>query len=192
MQHRIFLAINLPEEIKNKLAKYQASWPELPIKWTKKDNLHITLVFIGRVKDEEIPEICKISEKVAEQNKSFTINLNKICYAPPKKMPPRMVWAAGETSNELTKLQRELEDSLLTSTVKRVIKEEKRAYFPHITLGRIRTWEFRRIEPGERPAVNEDISLSFEVNSIEVMESQLKRSGAEYTILSSYDLKYET
>ncbi len=68
-------------------------------------------------------------------------------------------------------------------------KIEELNFSPHITLGRIRTWEFRRIEPEERPEVNEEINLNFEVNSIEVMESTLKRGGAEYTILESCPLK---
>jgi len=60
---------------------------------------------------------------------------------------------------------------------------------PHITLGRIKTWEFRRMEPEERPEINEDINLNFEVNSIEIMESQLKRNGPDYTILESCPLR---
>ena len=192
MPHRIFIAINLPEKIRIRLVNYQKKWPELPIRWTKKDNLHITLVFIGYVKDEEIPEICKITKEIAEKNTGFTINLNKICYGPPKKMPPRMVWVSGEKSEELTRLQKGLENSFLSSPVKKPVKQEKRLYSPHITLGRIRRWEFRQIEPEERPSVNEDISLSFEVNSIEIMESRLKRTGAEYAVLNSYTLKPET
>ena len=60
---------------------------------------------------------------------------------------------------------------------------------PHITLGRIKLWEFRQIEPEERPDVSREIDLVFEVNSIEVMESQLKRIGPDYTILKSCPLK---
>ncbi|PIX88575.1 MAG: hypothetical protein COZ30_00470, partial [Candidatus Nealsonbacteria bacterium CG_4_10_14_3_um_filter_36_16] len=59
----------------------------------------------------------------------------------------------------------------------------------HITLGRIKQWEFRQIEPEERPEVNEEINLTFEVNSIEVMESELKRGGSEYTILESFPFR---
>ena len=191
MPRRIFVAINLPEKIKGNLVNYQRKWPELPIRWTKKDNLHITLFFIGHVKDEEIPGICNIVEEIAGKNTSFSINLNKIVYAPPKKIPPRMVWVSGEKSEGLTKLQQGLENSLLASPVKKNIEQEKRLYSPHITLGRIRTWEFRRLEIEERPVIEEDISLNFEVNSIEIMESQLKKGGAEYTILNSYNLNPE-
>jgi len=189
MGHRIFIAINLPDDIKKRLVFHQSKWPELPIRWTKKENLHITLVFIGYVNDQELIEICKIVEKVAVRNSSLSLNLNKICYGPPKKIPPRMVWAEGEKSEELGKLQNDLENSLSGSEVKIMKESEARPYAPHITLGRIKQWEFRKIEPEERPVVEEEISLNFPVQSIEVMESELKRGGAEYTILESYSLK---
>jgi len=206
MKHRIFIAINLPEDIKKRLEDYQGKWPDLPIRWTKKENLHITLVFLGYLTDDELLEICKITKEVASRHQSFSINLNKIYYGPPKKMPysetssltgrlakgenrpPRMVWVQGEKSEELGKLQNDLENSLLASPTKS-LESESRSYAPHITLGRIKAWEFRQIEPEERPEVNEDINLSFEVNSIEVMESELKRGGAEYSILESCSLK---
>jgi 2'-5' RNA ligase len=191
MRHRIFIAINLPGDIKKELSSFTNKWLELPCRWTKKENLHITLMFLGYLSDEELLEVLKITKDVASRNLSFSINLKKIIYGPPKKIPPRMVWAEGEKSEELGKLQKDLENSLsaeASAKADRLVKEN-RPYTPHITLGRIRQWEFRQIEPEERPEVNEEINLSFEVNSIEVMESQLKRGGAEYTILESCPLK---
>ena len=191
MRHRIFIAINLPEDIKKNLVDYQAKWPELPIRWTKKENLHITLMFLGYLVDEELLEILRITKEVAQRHESFSINLKKIIYGPPKKLPPRMVWAEGEKSKELGKLQKDLENSLLSSEAlaKEDLTIEARPYAPHITLGRIKAWEFRKIEPEERPEVNEEINLNFEVNSIEVMESELKRGGPNYAILESCPLK---
>ena len=81
-----------------------------------------------------------------------------------------------------------MENSLFSASIKSLEKPETRPYIPHITLGRIKQWEFRQIEPEERPKIEEEISLSFEVNSIEVMESDLKRGGAEYTVLESAPL----
>lgn len=164
MKHRVFIAINLPEKIKQALVDYQKKWPELPIRWTKKDNLHITLEFLGYLTDEEVAKTCQETREMALKHTPFTINLNKICYGPPKKMPPRMIWAMGEKIPALN-------------------------ISPHITLGRIRTWQWRQIEPEERPVVDEDISLKFEVSSIEVMESILKKIGPDYTILESCPLK---
>jgi len=43
--HRIFIAINLPEKLKKELSLFQNRWPEIPARWTRPDNLHVTLVF---------------------------------------------------------------------------------------------------------------------------------------------------
>lgn len=187
MRRRVFIAINLPEDIKKELISYQSRWPDLPCRWTKKENLHVTLAFLGYLADEEILKTCKIAKEAASRNESFFINLKKIIYGPPKKTP-RMVWAEGEKSIELGKLQKDLESSLAGLSTE-LENERGRGYVFHITLGRLRQWEFRQIEPEERPQVNEEINLSFEVNSIEVMESQLKRGGAEYTILEKCPLR---
>jgi len=48
--------------------------------------------------------------------------------------------------------------------------------------------EFRKMEIDERPEVSEQISLGFTAASLEIMESKLRRGGAEYTILQSTKL----
>ncbi len=198
-RHRIFIAINLPEEIKKDLSLYSKKWSrpsrgssmaespeqELPAKWTPKDNLHITLEFLGSLTDEEIGEVCLIAKGVAERHNCFSLNLKQILYGPPKKMSPKMVWAEGEKSKELTLLRQDLENSL---TEKIRFVPENRTFAPHITLARISAWEWRGIEPEERPEINENLDLMFSVESIEVMESELHRGGPVYTILESHQL----
>lgn len=169
-RHRIFVAINLPYEIKKELFSYSEKWNELPAKWTAKDNLHITLEFLGALTDEEIGEVCVIVKQVSERHKSFSLNLNQVLYGPPKKMPPKMVWAEGKKSKELTELRQDLENSL---TEKVAFVPENRTFAPHITLARISAWGFKAIEPEERPEINENIDLAFTVESIEVMESEM-------------------
>lgn len=192
MRRRIFIAINFPQEIKQKLQASQMKWLELPAKWVRPENLHITLAFLGYVADEDLIEIFRVTREVASRHAPFLISLKKVCYGPPKKMPPRMVWASGERNMGLGSLQKDLENSLFSGPMENTKEPELRAYTPHVTLARIKQWDFRAIEPDERPQIDEDISLSFPVDSIEVMESQLKRGGAEYTILGSYNLKPET
>lgn len=182
MQRRIFIAINLPENIRENLSSQQLRWAELPCRWTKKESLHITLVFLGYLNDEELVELCRITQEIASRHEPFRINLKKIIYGP-DIIRARMIWAEGENSDDLSKLQRDMNNSLPVEKEK-----ESRKYTPHITLGRLKQWEFNKIEIEERPQVNEDISLSFEVNSIEIMESELRRGGPEYSIIETYQL----
>jgi len=190
--HRIFIAINLPQEVKKELIDHQEEITSTfsgrcPVAWTRKENLHLTLIFIGNTADNELLEICRISREVAKRNQQFFLTLNKICYGPPKATPPRMVWVAGEKCQKLTVLKNDLEKSLL-KTGGANFSLEKRDFSPHITLGRIKTWQFKQLEPEERPEIDEEVSFNFPVNSIEVMESELKRGGPTYTILESTPL----
>ncbi len=182
MKHRIFIAVNLPKDIKQTLLREQREIPrDLPVKLVKQDNFHITLAFLGYVRKEQIPKICEVVKGVAERHIAFSINLEKIGYGPPHRIPPQMVWVFGARSKELSEISRELEQELLG-------RKNVRDFVPHITLGRIREWQWRRIEPEERPAIEKDICLEFKVKSIDIMESRLKRAGAEYTILQSFPL----
>ena len=183
MQHRVFIAINLPENIKSKLSDSRKKWPDLPCRWVRKENLHITLVFIGYLTDDELLKVLNIAKETAKNHEPFLIKLTKILYGPPKK-PPRMVWVEGEINEALGKLQTNLENSLQEMP----FEKESRAHTPHITLGRLREWEFRKMEPEEKPEVNEEISFHFFAESIELMESELKKTGPEYTILESIPL----
>lgn len=187
-RHRIFIAINLPGDIKKELSLYQKKWHNLPAKWMSEDNLHITLVFLGDLTDIELGEVCVVIKEVAKNHNSFDINLNKIRYGPDGKVPPRMIWASGDKSKQLSSLKKDLENRLSESIR---FKPEVRTFSPHITLAMINAFEWRAIEPEERPEVNENIDLSFSVESIDVMESVLKRTGPKYSIIESHDLRTE-
>lgn len=184
-RHRIFIAINLPVEVKKVLCSFYDKWPELPAKWVKKDNLHITLEFLGDLTDVEIVEVCKAVSEVAKRHNAFSINLNKILYGPPKKNPPQIVWAQGEESDELRDLKEDLQEYLLEKVS---YKKEARGFLPHVTLARIASWEFKKFDLDERPEIDEGIDLMFSVESIEVMESERKKDGPVFTVLDSHNL----
>lgn len=187
MKRRIFIAINLPEEVKKELQPYQSKWPELPVRWTKLDNVHITLVFIGDVGDKGVVEVSRIVKEVTSRHSPFPVHLAKVCYGPTDKMPPRMIWAVGDRSQEFTLLRDAIEKSLLALPHIH-FPQAKREFTPHITLGRMRQWEWQQIEPEERPEVTEELDIKWQVESVELMESKLKRRGAEYTIVESVSL----
>jgi len=195
MRHRIFVAINLPEKIKESLRQIESKWPELPCRWTKTENLHITLAFLGYLSDEEVSEVCRIVKEVGLRNNPFFVRLNRIIYGPLQQQP-KMVWVEGEKNGNFAMLQKDLENSLLsnktmTGTDQEISHNTKKQFFiPHITIARLRTWEFRSMEPDERPYINEEIDLNFQVKSIEIMESDLKKCGPEYAILESINLGF--
>jgi 2'-5' RNA ligase len=186
--HRIFLAVNLPERTKQDLFDYQDQWPNLPANWTRKENLHVTLVFIGNANDQEAADICKTVAIAAKRHNPFNFSFKRIVYGPPKKIPPRMVWAQGLASTELADLRQDLENTLYGLGAVQTDKTGTSGFSPHITLARINQFEVRKMDPEEVPVINEDISISFAAESIEVMESELKKGGPVYTVLESAKL----
>src|SRR3989338_51331 len=192
-KHRIFIAVNLPEKIRNKLAGYKEKWPGLPARWTNPENLHITLAFIGYASDEELVEACEIAKKVAEKHNPFSVNINKICYGPKNK--PAYINENEARQNFLKSspsfvkaLDDRLDDLLLESQKIRFSADSKE-FSSHITLARIRAWEWLKIEPEERPEIDEDIDMNFFIDSTEVMESELKRGGSKYEIIESFSFE---
>jgi 2'-5' RNA ligase len=185
MRKRVFIAINPSSEVRQRLWSLSQQWPELPCRWIKKENLHLTLAFLGYLNEQQLQEVIEITEEVSKKIKPFDVHLNKVCYGPPKTMPPRLVWIEGKRLDRLSKIKQEL-DSLLSQKIGFV--PEKRELLPHITLGRIKRFEWRRIEPEERPEINLKLDIDFPVRSLDVMESILKRQGAEYQVISSHKL----
>jgi len=183
-QHRIFLAINLPDKIKKRLSEFRKEWFDFPVKLTRVENLHITLFFIGYVNTEEILDICKLAKKAISQENMFEIKLNKICFGPLNKKP-RMIWAIGDINNNLSHLKNSLEDDLFGSN--KNAENHNKLFHPHITLAKIKQKEWGELP--SIPNIEKDISLSFLVDSVEVMESCLSRKGPEYNVLETILLK---
>lgn len=186
MLHRVFTAINLPDNIKERVLAIKKDYPTLPARWTKKENLHLTLNFLGNVDDGQLTEVLAVFEQEVSKHQPFVLKIKNVSYGPPKKFPPRMVWLKIEKSQEVSDLQAGLEQSFFSLPSFKFKIRQGRGYQPHITLARIKTFKFRQLL--EPPEIDIGLDLSFEVNSVDLMESQLKKEGAEYTILKSIHL----
>jgi len=183
---RAFIAINLPEDIRERLGECLNKWQDLPVRWTKKENLHITLAFLGEITNEELVKISQFLKDFCFESSPFLIGLRKIDYGLLQGGVPRLIWVEGEESEEIKALKAGLDKSLHDAIG---FLPDKKGFISHVTLGRVRKWDWQKIEPEERPQIPEDLFLDFEASSIEIMESKLKREGPEYTILESIPFK---
>ena len=189
VKKRIFIAINLSEQLKRKLFEWElkleqkyglGEFRSKNINWVIKNNLHITLIFIGYVTDDETYKICKTVKDVAKNHSQFYIELERIVVGPPHKQA-RMFWVEGGKSRELANLQTDLENALSGASN---YKKEVRPFSPHITLARF-TNQVARI----LPEINELFKSPISVDSIDVMQSILHSNGPEYTILERVELE---
>lgn len=141
------------------------------------------------------------TKKVALANEPFNLVLSEISFGPLRDYEesetkiPKFIWVRGEHSPQLDKLFRELDKALfvqkktLMVNDKNLMGKKGLSYFsPHITLARLRQWQFRKIGFDERPSITKNIDLKLRVDSIQVMESSLRRKGPIYTVLDSIDL----
>lgn len=179
---RIFVAINFPEDLKGRIARIveelRPKFDLTNIRFLEPENWHITVSFLGYQDDDSIGRIVEAVGEVGAQLDSFSVQLEKIMYGPPKS--PRMIWLTGSraTSDRLQELRNGLEDVLADKGVR--FRRESRQFNIHITLAR-----FENVDRLVLPKIDRLFSESFIAESLDVMESNLKRSGAEYTILSS-------
>jgi len=191
---RIFIAINLSEEVRETLTGIQQEiigmYPEnsgMRVgKWVKKGNLHITLLFIGEVQDKAVPRAIEVLKDIAKDHAPISITFNKVCYGPDEKIPPRLVWVEVAENLALFELAKTVKSAMVARSI--LEKPDKRPFQGHITLGRIREWQWKHINPEEMPDIEQNLDLSFTTKSIELMESQLRKEGAEYSVIQSIQL----
>ncbi|RJQ14024.1 RNA 2',3'-cyclic phosphodiesterase [Candidatus Parcubacteria bacterium] len=179
-QHRIFIAINFPEAIREKLFDLCASWHDMPFRWTKKDDIHITLVFVGYLVDEQLLKVIDCLKEAWRGIEPFEIRLEEITLAPTAKNP-RYIWVHVKAPQELQKLHDSIENKLNFAGIR--FKRDYYPYKPHITLGR------RIMGRGEfeaKEVLSESLNLTISVKSFEIMESFLSRGGARYQMIQSY------
>ena len=185
-QIRSFIAIELPEEAKEGLARLKKELERDEhkfIKWVDPRGIHLTLKFLGNIPSKQVTEITEAIAGVAQGISPFHLEIGGLG-AFPSLRQARVLWVGiGGEVEKLSGLQQNIDSALAAL---RFAKEE-RSFVPHLTLARIR----QGASPLERRSFGELVgSTIFEdkyhvtVESISLMRSQLTPAGAIYTRLS--------
>ena len=186
MLHRVFVAINLPEQVKEKLISFRKDYEFLPCKWVEKENLHITVLFLGNLDDNQLFQTIRTTKQALKNYHSFLVEIDRVCYGPKGKFPPRMLWAEISKNKEFLKIRDELRGKLFSLPEYQYKTMDFKKGLPHITIARIKSFKFRNLE--SKPEIDIPLNIKLEVNSIEVMESEFSKKGSKYTILESIKL----
>jgi 2'-5' RNA ligase len=175
---RTFLAIEVPEKIRKKIDDVirDEKKRDLPIKWVKCENLHITLQFLGEIDENKKKEITPVLQEVVNKVTPFHISLEGIgCFPTPKK--PRVVWVGVIQGKEnLCSIAQKVETALAGYG----FREEKR-FHPHLTIGRIK--KFCTVDEILKRQITSD---PFVVDSIVLFQSTLKPEGPIYEALQTF------
>ncbi len=174
---RLFIAINLPKNIKKNIAaeieKFRYDFTN-DVRFLEPANWHITLAFLGYQPEENLPAILEAMEKTSQKFSAPAIALSDISYGP-IGATPRMVWlnGSGQTSKALSEIKEFLENALVDKGIR--FQRESRGFKTHITLAR-----FSQIAKKDLPEIEKKVDWNFLPGTLDLMESHLSRKGAQY------------
>lgn len=183
---RVFIAIELPDEVKAALAALQNELRKVhaEISWTKPENLHLTLKFLGEVEADRIADVTQACTDAAASVSSFSIRVKDTGVFPSVKQP-RVLWVSlAEGLAELRTLHHKLEENLHALG----FEKEARAFQPHLTLGRVKA--LKNVSAVTAKLLMYQLpELSFHTHELVVMQSKLHPTGSIYTPLAKCSLK---
>ena len=179
---RLFVALEVPENVREAIASLAGEFRPLDNKWkwTRAESLHITLKFIGETQPEKLEEIVAALQTVGSDS-SINMKFQGLGFFPNKNQP-RVLWVGVETSANLPSLAAEIDAALASLNFPR----DERTFTPHLTLARCKEG---RISSKLREAIERNTAHEFgalRAASFDLIESKLKSTGAEYTTLHSF------
>ena len=182
MKIRTFLALELPQTVRNKLSAHAeliSGHDKLQqIRWLPKENYHLTLAFLGNVEYNLINSLQLKLEQNLSYNKAVPFRFSEITPFP-FSGTPKIAAAMLEHSDELMQLQH--------NTAKCVrafgISLERRRFTPHVTLGRLKSRSRKSIAFQPQQIFLEGVS-----EKVVIFQSELTPKGAVYTSLGEISL----
>lgn len=187
MDIRSFLAFEKPQEIKGILEEVSAALgtSRMDVRWVRPENIHLTIVFLGYVRTEDLTAMEEPIGEVCSSFGPFMISLKGMgCF--PNRRSPRVIWIGLEGDIErMAHFRDRLQEPLKTFG----IKEEKRPFRPHLTLGRFNSRSRNDRELEQYLEKYEDLSSpSCLLGELALFRSDLRRGGSIYTKLKSWRL----
>lgn len=176
--YRLFVAIDLPPEIKRELGEICFGLPGA--RWVPADQLHLTLRFIGEVDGGLGKDIREMLSTVTMA--PFTVRLKGVGHFPPRKRP-RVLWVGLEANDMILRLRGRIESIL----VRGGLEPEGRKYSPHITIARLQ--DTPAVKAGNFLAANGLFATApFPVHDFLLYSSKQTPKGAIHTVVASYPL----
>ena len=189
---RIFIAADLPESVREELARIQAELrtEKFKFRWLKPENIHLTLIFLGDVDPEMLEDISAAVVDTVRCHDPIRLAIQGLGVFPGIKRP-RIIWTgmAGEV-----KILRELKSSLDRSLLKvngLKFKPERRPFRAHLTLGRAKGRIDGRKLVTAMNRLQEVPSAPLIIDAIHVFKSDLQADGAVYTKVKSCNMARE-
>ena len=176
---RAFVALPLPEEVRDRLGALRQAAPDgAKVSWLKPDSIHLTLKFLGDVMPDRLERLKAALSALPWDRGAFGFTLAEVG-AFPNLARPRVLWVGVEQGGDVVI---ELAAAVDAITRRLGFPREERRFTPHLTIGRVksppgRDWGDRFV----RAARFEPETVS--ADRIVLYQSRLLPSGAEHTPL---------
>lgn len=173
MKKRLFIAIEVPGKIKEKILGLEPAFGEAS--WTKPENMHLTLVFLGNTDYNQIPDIIAGLESIKDD--SFEVIFSELGGFPNLRRP-HTLWIGIQENPALFYLREKIVKSL--SKLNLNIDEKK--FIPHLTIAR-----FRKRRPIKLEIKNN--FGKFKAKEFILFDSILSREGPNHQIIKKFQLR---
>ena len=179
---RAFIAVELPESLREALRRAQARFREAcpDARWTRPEGIHLTLKFLGEISSRQESQVKETLSRM-ERFEKFTVRVQGFGFFPEAKRP-RVFWAGLDAPHALAKLAAQVENAMATVG----FPPENRPFKPHLTLARFKIP--RPVPKLEALLAEWDDALvgTFEVSEFHLWESRLLPGGSEYHKLARF------
>ncbi len=163
------------------LAPVRERREQLPVKWVRPENIHLSLKFLGDVDESQEAELVAALKQAAgtrSEPRPLALQITGFGVFPDYHRP-HVLWAGVTPEPSLELLQHGIEQAFAPLG----FPTEARAFRPHVTLGRAaRDARPRDFTGLEAMLAGTDFAETVSVDEVDLMESTLKPEGPVYQV----------
>lgn len=169
---RLFISIEMPEEIKEYLGTIQQNidFSKDKVKWVSPNQMHLTLKFLGKVQTDKVKDISAALRQIKVA--PFSVNLGNIGVFPSEDYI-RVIWVSLNPEKEILELQKNIDENLKT------LFEKEKDFKAHITLARVKYIENKEDFIAKLKNIKIE-SKKIDINNFKLMKSTLTPLGPVY------------
>ena len=179
---RTFIAINLSTSARDTAESIMDELDRCgdAVRTVHRENLHITLKFLGEIPIEETVNVCRVVTHAGLMTEKFSISASGMGAFPDRERL-RVIWWGIDEGNEQLGALHDLIDKGLSQLG---YPGETKKYHPHVTLARIRSREF---DPDQVRQIMDRYdtteSADFVADEVVVYSSFLGPDGPRYEVV---------
>ena len=182
---RTFIAIELSRDVRARVTQHIAclrrELPGVRASFSREDNLHLTLKFLGNIPVADIPKVSGAVERATKSVSPFELTFSD-CGTFPAHGRPSVLWIGTQASG-LQGLYAAIEKELAAVGFAR----ESRSFHPHLTIARLRHAQGAG-QLAERHKTLGFAPIASAVSEVVVFKSELFKDGSKHTAISRHNL----